>query len=57
MKVYVVVSFALGLGWAYVVGVFDRDKFTEDEILERFPLEQKYMIFEKDVEISLEMYE
>ena len=55
MKVYVVVSFALS--WAYVVGVFDWDKFTEDEILERFPREQMYMFFEKDVEISLEMYE
>lgn len=55
MKVYVVVN--LELGWDNVVGVFDWDKFTEDEILERFPREQMYMFFEKDVEISLEMYE
>lgn len=55
MKVYVVVN--LELGWDNIVGVFEWSKFTEDEILERFPRDDMYVVFEKDVEENLSDYE
>ena len=53
--VYMVVN--LDCGWDNIVGVFEWNKFTKDEVLERFPRDEMYAIFEKDVETSLEMYE
>lgn len=54
-KVYVVVN--LELGWDNIVGVFSWDKFTKEELLERFPRDDKYVIFEKCVDEDLSDYE
>ena len=55
MKVYIVVN--LVLGWDNIVGVFDWNKFTDDELYNRFPQSDEYVIFEKDVETNLDDYE
>lgn len=55
MKVYVVVN--LELGWDNIVGVFDWNKFSTEELEERFPKDDSYCIFQRTVETDLDNYE
>lgn len=52
-KVFVVTGFELG--WDNVVGVFDADVVTKDDLLNQFPKDD-YYIAEHDVEHQLDAW-
>lgn len=53
-KVWVVTGF--DLGWDCVVGIFDPDKVTEEEIVKRFP-EKHYYLQMKEIEYDLSLWD
>jgi len=55
-KVFVVTG--LDLGWDCIVGVFDANTFSKEELKVQFPEGRgMYMIFEHEIETSLRNYD
>ena len=54
-KVYVVTS--TDLGWDCIVGVFDPEKVTKEQLEEQFTSEGGYVVFDKIVESNLDGWE
>lgn len=55
-KVFVVTG--LDLGWDCIVGVFDAEKISKEELKVQFPSGRgMYMIFEQQIETNLENYD
>lgn len=48
MTVYIVIS--AELGWDNIVGVFNPEHFTLEELEEKFPIKDHFFIHEKEVE-------
>lgn len=55
MKVFVVTN--IEFGWDCVVGVFNPENVTREELEEKFSLDAGFLIFEKEVELDLGNWE